>query len=633
MRRFLRHLLLTCCCAAIPLTGFAQASSDPFLEARKAARSGDWTTFLSLKNQLVDHPLYPYLDYYYLRTHFNTVDDEQIEHYIRTNAFTPMAEKLRTRLLDEFADDKKWQDYLELYQPNKSVERQCDYLTALQQTGNKLQAYANLQPLWLSEQDYPENCMPLFDRWLAESLQKDELIWQRIDIALIAKKPDFAESLIDKLSEAKKAEAKQVLRVYKNPKLIKEKAFLNTKPSSEVISWGIARLARINPTDAGNTWVSMRKTHTFSEAQQQRMFQAIGLTLAFRKDKQATEWFRKVVGRDLPDVYQDWMIRSAVVLGDWQLAADTIEALPDDERNSIRWQYWYGRALNKLGKKDAAKTVLNRVSEDRSYYGFMACYYLNKPISVKHIALDITPDEIAAVKNMPGFQRAMLLFQLNLKHDARSELFTMMRFVSEKEQYIISKLVSEMGWYPQALRLAHYPDHKDDITVRFPTPYQDTILENAKKNGVDPALIYAIIRQESYFTPYANSHAGAIGLMQLLPTTATKTAKQFSLDYNGKDDLLDSKRNIQLGSAHIRKLYEQLGAHPALVIAAYNAGKKAARRWIPKSEPLPTDIWIETVTYHETRNYLRNVIGCYIVYQHRLGKTPNLASIMRPVGG
>ena len=100
--------------------------------------------------------------------------------------------------------------------------------------------------------------------------------------------------------------------------------------------------------------------------------------------------------------------------------------------------------------------------------------------------------------------------------------------------------------------------------------------------------------------------------------------------WEGKKDLLDGVKNIKLGSAHLKKLNEQLNTHPALVIAAYNAGKTAVKRWIPEST-LPTDVWVETVPYYETRNYLRSVIASYVVYQDRLGMQPNLDKIMSPI--
>lgn len=629
-----RSCLIAIVAFVVVLSAQAQETleAELFLQAKKAFAKGDQAQYLMLKEQLHDHPLYPYLEYYELKRHFKTVDDSLIEKYIETHPDSPMAEKLRIKLQDELIDEKQWDAFLALYEPSSKVSQQCDYLMATYQAGKKASVESAIKTLWLNAKNQPENCMSVFDLWLGNSADKDRLVWQRFELALLDKNIELAKQLVSKLSPAKKKEASLILRVYKNPSLVKKASFIKTKPSAEVLSYGIYRLARISPGDAINIWKHLRKTTPFNEAQEQRIFQSVGLTMAMRKNKNATKWFRHVIGAKLAPIYKNWMIRAGIINQDWQFVVDSIEGLPADEKALPRWQYWYGRALGELGKKEQSKSVLANVSTERDYYGFMADYYLHQPIDVKHKVLTVTDEEIAKVESTPGFVRAKLLYQLKQMHDARVELFTLMHHLSEKEQYIVSKLINEWGWYPQSLRLSHYADHKDDLMVRFPLPYRSIIAQYSKENHVDPALIYAIMRQESYFMPSAQSHAGARGLMQLMPDTARRTAKKYKLPYGGETDLSNENKNIQLGSAHIRKLKAEFSKHPALVIAAYNAGKNAVRRWVPKHKTLPTDVWIESVTYRETRRYLRHVIACYVVYQHRLGLEPSLSRIMKRVG-
>ena len=631
MKKLLKVIGLLLLIISIPVLVNGDPVDSNFLAAKKALTRGDKDNFFSLREEMLDHPLQPYLDYYYIRQNFNSLDDSVIEQYIHLHTKSPMANKLRVQLQNEFIKNKQWNEFLAIYQPSRKTSEQCDYLMALHKTGDKEKASPAIKTLWLTSKSRPDNCTPLFNLWLSHASNKDDLIWERFEIALLDKNTSLAKSLLKRFSKKKKSEAQQVLRVFKNPKLVNNKSFLKKVSSPEVISFGIARLARLNPVDGVNAWKRLKQRYTFNDAQEQRIFQAVGLAMVLRKNRNSTKWFRKVINADLPPVYKDWMMRAGIILGDWQFVLDCVDAQPDDEKNSLRSQYWYGRALGQLGKKAESRKVLGKISQERNYYGFLANYHLNQPINVKHEALEITPKELATVKNTPGFQRATLLYELNLKHDARVELFTLMKHMTEKEQYIVTKLISEWGWHPQALRLSHYADHKDDITIRFPLPYKDLVTRHAKKYGVESALIYAIMRQESYFTPYANSPAGAMGLMQLMPATASRTAKQFSLRYKNKKDLFDGPKNIQLGSAHIKKLHQQFNSHPALVIAAYNAGKTAANRWRSRYKGMPTDIWIETVGYRETRNYLRNVIACYVVYQHRLGHKPSLDRIMRPI--
>lgn len=252
-------------------------------------------------------------------------------------------------------------------------------------------------------------------------------------------------------------------------------------------------------------------------------------------------------------------------------------------------------------------------------------------MQINNKTLSLSQEQIDVVKDIPAVKRAKILYKLNQKHEARLELYYLMQQSDTLRQYIIIKLVSDWGWIPQALHLSRKADHRDDVSLRFPLSYNNFILSNADKHKLNPALIYAIIRKESYFMPNAHSPAGAVGLMQLMPSTAYKTSKQYKLEYSGREDLLHGNTNIKLGSAHLNKLHQQFDQHSILVIAAYNAGRRAVNRWIPRGKNIPADIWIETVPFYETRSYIKHVIAYYIVYQYRLGQTPNLDNIMKAV--
>jgi soluble lytic murein transglycosylase len=130
----------------------------------------------------------------------------------------------------------------------------------------------------------------------------------------------------------------------------------------------------------------------------------------------------------------------------------------------------------------------------------------------------------------------------------------------------------------------------------------------------------AVARQESVMMPDARSPAGALGLMQLMPATGRKLAQQMKNGLSNLQQLLHPEINIRLGSYYLRQLVKQFDGHAALATAAYNAGPRRVRQWAPDQQNLDADIWIDTIPYAETRQYVRRVLAYSVFYDQRLDK-------------
>lgn len=148
--------------------------------------------------------------------------------------------------------------------------------------------------------------------------------------------------------------------------------------------------------------------------------------------------------------------------------------------------------------------------------------------------------------------------------------------------------------------------------------------------GLEPALVLAIIRQESAFDRGAVSRAGARGLMQLMPATARRVAARAGLPYARARLTEDAAYNLRLGQLYLKDLLAQFGGHYALAIAAYNAGPHRVRRWLRRfgSTPVTEDAlvdWIEKIPFGETRNYVQRVLEATVVYRHKLAGETRLA--------
>jgi soluble lytic murein transglycosylase len=167
----------------------------------------------------------------------------------------------------------------------------------------------------------------------------------------------------------------------------------------------------------------------------------------------------------------------------------------------------------------------------------------------------------------------------------------------------------------------------------YPRPYADGVAEAAKQAGVPADLLYAVMRQESAFKPDVASHAGAHGLLQLLPTTAERLSAELGEPFDRKR-LTEPATNLRLGAQYLRKLLRLFDGNVALAVASYNAGPVAVRRWLANAPTLPLDVFVARIPYGETQEYVERVIGNYARYRYLEGgesAVPQLTLELPPV--
>jgi soluble lytic murein transglycosylase len=179
-------------------------------------------------------------------------------------------------------------------------------------------------------------------------------------------------------------------------------------------------------------------------------------------------------------------------------------------------------------------------------------------------------------------------------------------------------LGQHLGLVTESIFTLARSDYWDDIQLRFPLLYNELIQGYALDRGLPLEWVYAVIRQESVFDADIASHAGAVGLMQVMPATAREVAREQGLPAPRRMDLIDPALNIALGTAYLAKMRKRFGGNQALATAAYNAGPGAVSRWLP-SEQMAADLWMIDIPYRETRDYVRRVMTYRVIYAHRLG--------------
>ncbi len=239
----------------------------------------------------------------------------------------------------------------------------------------------------------------------------------------------------------------------------------------------------------------------------------------------------------------------------------------------------------------------------------------------------------AALRKDRNLARAFEFFAIERLPEARREWDFALQDQSAQQRRQAIVLAARAGWIDRAAYAFNRGDDLRLYTLRFPLAHRDEIVRDARAADVDPAWAYAIIRAESAWTADARSAANAYGLMQLLPATAARLAREQQLEYGGAADLFDAELNIQLGTLYLGQMAARYDGSPWLASAAYNAGPEPVTRWVDARDSLDPDFFIETIPYQETREYVSRVLAFSVIYDWRLhGAVQTLSSRLPRIG-
>jgi soluble lytic murein transglycosylase len=591
-----------------------------FMKAEAALKASDAETYERLKRKLINYPLYGYLDYWELQRRLDEAEPGEVYAFIKLYADQPVAARLRNSWLRQLGKRKDWETYLRFYQPQGSVTLQCYQVRARLAVADRAAALQDTLKLWLVGHSQPDVCDAAFDQLYTSKLLTREHVWQRIRLAFGEHKSSLAGYLAKRLPSAERAWVKRWQFAHRRPAAALKEPWAreDTTLVRDILVHALGRLARHKPEQAWKYWETLEETHDFTGTQRGRVIRDIALHAALRNQPRAARWLAEVPETQSDESIRQWRVRVALQQGDWDAALGWLERLSAEERKDETWLYWRARALEASGAEGDALTAYARLSEQRSYYGFMAADRLQRPYQMNDARTPHDKTQLANIERLPGIARARELYRIGKRQDARREWYNATRNLSEQQLKLAALLAHRWGWHDRAIVTASQASYWSDLTLRFPLPHRDSILANARRYELDPALIYGVIRQESAFMEDARSPVGALGLMQLMPATGKQTARALNIRYGGNDALLQSDQNIRLGSAYFRKLLDRYNGSPVLAAAAYNAGPSRVSRWLPNEHPMQAELWAELIPYRETRSYVRRVLAYATVFEWRL---------------
>ncbi len=579
---------------------------------------------------LGDYPLVPYLDYSLIKQTIYDFDFATIDRFLATNRGTFLGYRLREQVLYALANKRRWSDYLAYYDPQMEQKAlQCYHLYARVSLGDN-QAFAEVPAIWTEGKSQPKQCDPLFKKWRRQGGLSDEIAWKRFHNAMQNNKRSLARYVSGLMSDTYKAHAAEYLGVHAYPGRIKQHRRF-TKAShktQQIIAHGIKRFARIDPKQALYHW-------ELYEAQQLFPKEITLDTKIYLVKKLASKGFTaeaEALIRHSGELRQrevvERMLREALRNEQYGKVVEWIHYLDADARASDRWRYWLARAQDELGVtgQTSSTEIYRALSQRRSFYGFLAADILNREYALGHRPSEVTASTKLVVANMPAIKRAKELWLKGNYREAQAEWRFATRSMSARELAAAGKIARRWGWYNKGIHAMIRGNYWDDLDIRFPLAYRETVEKISTKTAVEDILIYAIARQESAFSEQARSSAGAMGLMQLMPGTARQTARKTGIQHRDSY-LFDPEYNINLGSRYLNELLGQFNGNRILAAAAYNAGPHRVEKWIKRAPlELPFDVWIETIPFKETRGYVQNVLAFSVIYAYRLGRERDLVT-------
>jgi soluble lytic murein transglycosylase len=331
---------------------------------------------------------------------------------------------------------------------------------------------------------------------------------------------------------------------------------------------------------------------------------------------------------------------------DFREAAETFEnAAVTFPRSDYRpsWLYWSGRARDQIGQQDVAASRYRLTIADygNTYYGRLASALLSQrsePAGIQTLATQpigtappFVPTESlirelgavelydTALREVQYAQRAWGTSpQLEattawIRHNQGLALSGTDRFNA-----IRGAINTMRRAYPQFMAAGGENLPPEILRIIYPIDFWPLINRGATQHGLDPYLMTALMAQESTFTPEIKSSANAVGLMQLLPSTAKRYASKVGMRRFSASSLTDPEVNVRLGMQYFKELVDRFGGD-YYAIASYNAGENRVAQWRAEKPDLSEDEFIDDIPFPETQNYVKRILGTAEDYRRLYG--------------
>jgi soluble lytic murein transglycosylase len=609
------------------------ATDADLVAARDASQRRDLKALEAWRSRFAGHPLEAYPAYWLLSATLDKADPGDIRDFLRRHADSPLADPLRRDWLKVLGAAGQWDAFRQEFPALASddVEVAC-YALQERLARDDAEALKEARALWLAGREAPAACTPPFEAAARERLIGSPEAWERIRKLFASGLVKDARRANAFLANKEQVNEKALERALADPGryLAGEKSRIPTRATHELMLFAVTRLARTRPDEAAKHLQSHAAVLGADDLRYG--WGQIGYAAAQAHHPRALEWYALAGEGPFTDAQLQWKARAGLRAGDWAAVRAAVNLMSPEEARSPAWRYWLARALAEGGARPAAEAILRPLARERHFYGLLAAENLGIVEPPDWTARPVAEADLARVRAIPALGRAFALYRLDMNAEAFREWVFGLRAMDDRGFLAASEVAAQAGLPDRAIGAAERTASLHDLARRYPTPHREPLTSAARQWNVDEALLLGIIRQESRFNATARSSAGAMGLMQLMPATARWVAKQIPVQPYRPALLAQPDVNVAMGAYYFHRVLVDLG-DPVLATAGYNAGPGRAKRW-RDARPLEGAIYVESIPFNETRDYVKKVMANAWFYTHRLtGRAPSLRAIVGTVPG
>jgi soluble lytic murein transglycosylase len=492
---------------------------------------------------------------------------------------------------------------------------------------------------WFAQREADHGCALLAATlYHAGRLSRDD-VWARARLAAEQGRRFVAQHAIGLLASLKMDSVHQAF--LQPQRYLSRRIAKPTPDEAELTALAAMRLAARNAPAAAAALADPRGTPLPPQAKA-AAWAVLAKSAAIGQRPQAFDWYQRAAAAAAPARVQAtpdtlaWQVRTALraqgQAGRWQMIVDAVDAMSPAQRAEPTWAYWKARAVQALAapgvsgfmERRAARLLFESIATQLGYHGGLAARELGREPQLPKPAPALSDADRAAAQRQPGLQRGLALLELRLREEGLAEWSHAVQGMSDRELRAAAQVACDAQVWNLCMSTSERTAGEIDMAQRFPTPYREQIDAAAREADIDPARIYAVIRQESRFSIAARSVAGAAGLMQLMPQTARWVAGRYRIPYD-RGRILDPAINVRIGSRYLKLVLNDFGGSYAHAAAAYNAGPSRPRRW-NKAGIEDLDAWTETIPIDETRDYVKHVLANAVSYRAILGPSADQAN-------
>ena len=615
----------------------------------------EWVDTLFSLALAAAHPLASWVDYWELSNRLAEAQQDELNAFYARWPGTYVEDRLRNDWLLELGKRHDWRNFAAEYprfRMNDDREVSCYALLVDHLAGKDVRDIA--RATWLAQREPDDGCALMASTLYDAKLLSAADAWHKARLTLDANRPRATRQAVQLVS----AEAANLVSdLTENPaRYLGRQASTSGRTQAELTTLALIHLAGSDAESAA-AQLNQRWDKALPSDLRSWAWTFVAKQAALKLQPEAADYFVRAdrsgdktgSGIDWPDDVLAWKARAALRADNgnsrWQQVMQAINAMSAAEQREPAWIYWKARALQALAKdsqdgealRTMALDLLNGLTGQLHFYGQLAAEELGQPLTLPARPAALTDEERAAAAQHPGLARAVQMIALGLRQEGVREWNFSLRGMNDRALLAAAQFACDRQIWDRCINTSDRTRAEVDIDQRFPMPFRKELQARARDSGLDLAFVYGLIRQESRFINDSRSNVGAVGLMQLMPSTARWTAKKVGLPYDS-GQLSDRDTNILLGTHYLKMVLEDFGGSHPLATAAYNAGPSRSRKW--RDGPvLEAAIWAESIPFTETRDYVKKVLSNATVYAAQLGGT-KLGGLMlslkarlgRPVG-